>query len=263
FGGIAANAEFKNGKYLPQLGLDLAGGTTVTLTAVTEAGKKPPEDQINQAVDIIRQRVNGLGVAEAQVSAQDDAIIVQVPGQGQRKVVEQVGQTARLYFRQVLVTGPGAPQPSPTDTASTGKPSGKPSKPGQSAKPNESPSGRAMGKALQEPRSSGRPAAAPSDQPTSLPTSLPTDLGEQQQGPDLSGVDPKKITEFQKLDCSKKENRSGGGEKLEKPDEQVVACDRTGAEKFILGPAKVLGTNVTKASAISDPQDFGKWKVTL
>lgn len=264
FGGVAANAQFRDGHYLPQLGLDLAGGTTVTLTAVTEAGKKPPESQINQAVDIIRQRVNGLGIAESQVSAQDDAIIVQVPGQGQRKVVEQVGQTARLYFRQVLVTGPGAPAPQPSASTPSSKPS-KSGKPSESAKPNESPSGRALSKALQsQPQSSGRPAAAaPTDQPTSLPTSIPTDLGQQQQqGPDLSGVDPKMIQKFQELDCSQKKNRTGGG-KLEKPEDQVVACDRTGSEKFILGPAKVLGTNVDKASGISDPQDFGKWKVTL
>ncbi|MQA82897.1 MAG: protein translocase subunit SecD [Streptosporangiales bacterium] len=267
FGGIVANAQFNNGQYLPRLGLDLAGGTTVTLTAVTESGKPPPERQIDQAVDIIRQRVNGLGIAESQVSAQGDSIIVQVPGQGQRKVVEQVGQTAKLYFRQVMISGPGGvPEPtsSPSGT-STGEPTGEATPtpgetataPGETATPSQSASGRAVGKAMER---RAAPTGLPTDLPTNLPTGMPTGMPTE-QGPDTSGIKPAKLEEFQKLDCTKAANRAGG--RLEKANEQVVACGRDGTEKYILGPAKVLGTEVTKAEAVSDPQDFGKWKVVL
>ncbi|MQA06399.1 MAG: protein translocase subunit SecD [Streptosporangiales bacterium] len=254
----------RDGKYLPQLGLDLAGGTTVTLTAVTESGNPPQEEQMNQAVNIIRQRVNGLGIAEAQVTAQGDSIIVQVPGHSQREVVEQVGQTAKLYFRQVLFSDAAAPQPSNTPTSS---PSASPSaEEGQSGRPSiepsESSSGRAMGKALQnEGPGQAQAGAAPSTLPTNMPTSLPT--GGTQQQPDLSGIKKSTLMEFQKLDCTDKKNRSGGGGEIEKANEQVVVCDRDGTRKYILGPAKVLGTSVDEAEAISDPQDFGQWKVTL
>ena len=90
-----------------KLGLDLRGGTSVTLTPrATEDSKITPE-AISQAVEIIRQRVNSLGVAESEVAAQGSGtnrqIVISVPGETGEKIVELVGQTAELRFRQVLV----------------------------------------------------------------------------------------------------------------------------------------------------------------
>ncbi|MBO0826347.1 MAG: protein translocase subunit SecD [Streptosporangiales bacterium] len=268
FGGIVAKAELGSGQYTPKLGLDLAGGTTVTLDAVTQSGKPAPQSQINQAVNIIRQRVNGLGVAEANVSAQGSSIVVQVPGQGQNEVVNQVGQTAKLYFRQVLFAAPGQAQPtsSPTPTASSSKQPGKSSStPRASLRPTNSPSGRALSKALEAHGTSAHAApsnaAAPSGQPTSLPTSLPTGLQQQQQQqPDLSGIPQATLKKFAALDCDK-HNRAGG--QLEDPKQQVVVCGKDDGQKYILGPAKVFGTQVSKAEAVTDPQQFGQWKVNL
>lgn len=268
FGGIVAKAELGDGQYTPKLGLDLAGGTTVTLDAVTQSGKAAPQTQINQAVNIIRQRVNAFGVAEASVTAQGSSIVVQVPGQGQSGVVNQVGQTAKLYFRQVLFAAPGQAQPTstPTPTASSSKKPGKPgSTPSASVRPKSSPSGRALSKAL-EAHGAGAHAAAPSNgaapsaQPTSQPTSLPTNLQQQQQQPDLSGISQATLKKFAALDCTKK-NRAGGG--LENPKAQVVVCGKNDGQKYILGPAKVYGTQVTRAEAVTDPQQFGQWKVNL
>ncbi|HEX6444584.1 MAG TPA: protein translocase subunit SecD [Streptosporangiales bacterium] len=263
FGGIVAKAELGGGQYTPKLGLDLAGGTTVTLDAVTQSGRAAPQSQINQAVNIIRQRVNGLGVAEANVSSQGSSIVVQVPGQGQSQVVNQVGQTAKLYFRQVLLAAPGQAQPTstPTPTPSASKTGKKGKKPKSTLRPTSSPSGRALSKAL-EAHGTSAPQAAPSSSPapTSLPTSLPTDLSQQQQQPDLSGISQANLKKFAALDCNKK-NRSGG--QLENPKAQVVVCGKDDGQKYILGPAKVFGTQVTKAEAVSDPQQFGQWKVNL
>jgi preprotein translocase subunit SecD len=263
FGGIVAKAELGGGRYAPRLGLDLAGGTTVTLDAVTESGKAAPQSQINQAVNIIRQRVNGLGVAEANVSSQGSSIVVQVPGQGQSQVVNQVGQTAKLYFRQVLLAAPGQPQPTgtPTPTPSASKTGKKGGKAKSTLQPTSSPSGRALSKALQA-HGTSAPQAAPSSSsaPTGLPTSLPTDLSQQQQQPDLSGISQANLKKFAALDCNK-QNRSGG--QLENPKAQVVVCGKDDGQKYILGPAKVFGTQVTKAEAVSDPQQFGQWKVVL
>ena len=93
---------FIQGANAVKLGLDLRGGTSVTLQpriAVGESGKVTSE-AIDQAVSIIRQRVNSLGVAESEVSSQGSGvnrqIVISVPGDTGRRVVELVGQTAEI-----------------------------------------------------------------------------------------------------------------------------------------------------------------------
>ncbi len=118
-------AVFIQGATQVRLGLDLQGGTSVTLQpriAPGEAGKVTNE-AIDQAVAIIRQRVNSLGVAESEVAAQGSGtnrqIVISVPGDTGRRVVELVGQTAELRFRQVLAETSGFPNLSDTTTAAT------------------------------------------------------------------------------------------------------------------------------------------------
>ncbi len=83
----------------PQLGLDLQGGAYVVL----QPDRKVDSGVLNQAVEIIRSRVDALGVAEPDISTQGDSIIVQLPGvKDQRRALEIVGQTAELRFRPVL-----------------------------------------------------------------------------------------------------------------------------------------------------------------
>jgi preprotein translocase subunit SecD len=104
-----------------RLGLDLRGGTSVTLQPRLAAGEngKVTNAAIDQAVSIIRQRVNSLGIAESEVTAQGSGanrqIVISVPGDTGRRVVDLVGQTAELRFRQVLVSG----SPVATATGST------------------------------------------------------------------------------------------------------------------------------------------------
>ena len=94
-----------------KLGLDLRGGTSVTLQPRVSAGGTVSTAAINQAVAIIRQRVNSLGVAESQVAAQgsgnNQQIVISVPGNTGTAIVNLVGQTAELRFRQVLAQGAG------------------------------------------------------------------------------------------------------------------------------------------------------------
>ena len=109
-----------------KLGLDLRGGTSVTLQPRLAEGEngKVTNSAIDQAVSIIRQRVNSLGVAESEVTAQGSGvnrqIVISVPGETGRRVVDLVGQTAELRFRQVLVSGSPTPSAPDTATASTG-----------------------------------------------------------------------------------------------------------------------------------------------
>lgn len=107
-----------------RLGLDLRGGTSVTLQPrASTAGNDVTPEAINQAVEIIRQRVNSLGVAESEVTAQGSGgnrqIVISVPGENGTRVVELVGQTAELRFRQVLASGFGIPSGVDTATAAT------------------------------------------------------------------------------------------------------------------------------------------------
>lgn len=83
----------------PVLGLDLQGGVSVVLSPV---GKYKPE-ALDVAVDIIRTRVDGLGVAEPEISRQGNDIVVDLPGVKDRAKAERlVGQTAELRFRPVI-----------------------------------------------------------------------------------------------------------------------------------------------------------------
>ncbi|CAB4693424.1 unannotated protein [freshwater metagenome] len=108
-----------------RLGLDLRGGTSVTLQPRIAPGEngKVTNEAIDQAVSIIRQRVNSLGVAESEVTAQGSGtnrqIVISVPGDTGRRVVELVGQTAELRFRQVLATATstGVADPNATPVA--------------------------------------------------------------------------------------------------------------------------------------------------
>jgi len=95
-----------------RLGLDLRGGTSVTLQPrASNDSNKITSEAIDQAVEIIRQRVNSLGVAESEVTAQGSGtnrqIVISVPGDSGRRVVDLVGQTAELRFRQVLAEASG------------------------------------------------------------------------------------------------------------------------------------------------------------
>src|SRR3954469_8067766 len=110
---------FLTGNTTPQLGLDLQGGTSVTLTPrLVQGTGRPTSGSIDKAVDIIRQRVNGLGVSEADVRRTGDRIEIAVPGKGREEVVDLVGQTAQLNFREVFQQAPAAPGPAPAPSAS-------------------------------------------------------------------------------------------------------------------------------------------------
>jgi preprotein translocase subunit SecD len=99
----------------PQLGLDLQGGASVVLQPKTPV----PASVLDQAIEIIRNRVDALGVAEPGISRQGSSIIVQLPGvKDKDRALEVVGQTAQLYFRPVRETLPPV-DPSPQSTATT------------------------------------------------------------------------------------------------------------------------------------------------
>ncbi len=243
----------------PQLGLDLQGGTQVTLLPSTAPGTDGTitDEQLDQAVGIIRQRVDGLGVAESEVTVQGSgenaAIIVSVPGSvPQDRLVELVGRTAQLAFREVeAITNPTAVDPDAEPTQDP-EPSATPTDPSPTPTDGSSPS--PSPDASDEPSPSASPSAEDSASPSPSPAVEQPDLPVQAAANDA---------EFQdralRLDCTFPENRAGT------PDDQALwlaTCDREGFAKYILQPAFIKGTQVTNATAVLDPQT-SKWSVTL
>lgn len=193
---------FIQGASSVRLGLDLRGGTSVTLLprASNDANKITPQ-AIDEAVSIIRQRVDSLGVAESEVTAQGSGtnrqIVISVPGDSGGRVVELVGQTAELRFRQVLAEAAGVSNPADTSTAAT----------------------------------------------------------------PVAGVTEELNNRFAALDCTIAANLEGKGADV--PAETIVACSRDGGAKYILGPAEVLGQQVSSAEAGYDPSQGLAWFVSL
>ncbi|MFI6061886.1 protein translocase subunit SecD [Streptomyces sp. NPDC051286] len=252
---------FLSGHTTPRLGIDLAGGTSITLKAQSQPGKPDAINQTNMdtAVSIIERRVNGLGVSEAEVQTEGrDNIIVNIPkGTNSKQAREQVGTTAQLYFRPVLAVTDG--KATPTGTASpsasgspmpSASPSNKETASGSKATPSASATtqGRAVTGALTKdtspsPSASGTPKASASP-------SAPVD-------PAAAELQKK----FAALDCSTKASRAKAGANV-KPTDTTVACSSEGDAKYVLGPAAVSGTDVDSAKAAVD-QQRGMWIVQM
>ena len=92
-----------NRQATPKLGIDLQGGTRVTLAP---QGEDPTQDQLRQARNILEQRVNGMGVSGSEVVINGNTLVITVPGEDASQA-QAVGQTSQLYFRPVAQ--PSAP----------------------------------------------------------------------------------------------------------------------------------------------------------
>ncbi|KDE97680.1 preprotein translocase subunit SecD [Mycolicibacterium aromaticivorans JS19b1 = JCM 16368] len=178
----------------PKLGIDLQGGTRVTLTARTPDGSRPTRDALNQAQQIIGARVNGLGVSGSEVVIDGDNLVITVPGNDGNEA-RNLGQTARLFIRPVIgqpipveaikqqmqaagvpgAGGPGGPVPAPPPGA---PPAGAPA-PGAPAPAAGEPAPGAPAPAAGEPApgapapAAGEPAAPPPAAPAPAPQPRP------------------------------------------------------------------------------------------
>ncbi|MGW2512008.1 protein translocase subunit SecD [Streptomyces scopuliridis] len=265
---------FWSGHVTPRLGIDLAGGTSITLQAKNTPGKPNAINKTNMdtAVSIIERRVNGLGVSEAEVQTQGSSnIIVNIPkGTNEKQARDQVGTTAQLYFRPVLTVaagGPTAPQPS-----TSGSPSGSPSpsagtpssdqsagNPDPSAKPSSSSTtqGRAVTDALKK-DATPSPSTSASDKPGS--STSPDPSATPSADPATAALEKK----FTDLDCTNQAARTKANQGAA-PKDTIVACGTNSGgewEKYILGPAELEGTDVDDAKGVLDPQR-GMWIVTM
>ncbi len=239
--GLAAWAFWPGTDHSIKLGLDLQGGTQITLQPkpVVE-GATMTDDQLQQTVSILRQRVDGLGVAESEVTTQGSGegatIVVSVPGLSQDRLLELVQRTALLDFRPVWeILSPA----SASTAAASASPS--PSDPNTAASPSATGS--------PSPSVAASPSASSSASAATGTTIV--------QATDNS---PEYQAELANLDCTNPEIYNGGTP--DDPTKWLGTCEKTGGAKYNLQPAFIKGTNVTSASAVIQQNGVG-WVVSL
>ena len=204
----------ENASFTPKLALDLQGGTQVILSPLLLDGQSVTAEQLDQAVSIIRQRVDASGVSESQVVTQGDTnIIVSIPGVPDENTLALIKASAKLEFRAVLVTSAGTPT-SAIDVSETTDPDGT-----ETPAPDENP--------------------AEQSNTTQAPTASPVDAS------DLNWITPEIQKEFDELDCMSAFREPG---QIDDPNLPLVTCDRDGLSKYILGPVEVDGANISDAS---------------
>lgn len=91
--------------WAPKLALDLEGGTQIILQPNVQSGEQVTAEQLNQAVAIIRQRVDASGVSEAEVNTEGNNVVVSIPGEADEETRNRIEASAKLEFRSVLVAG--------------------------------------------------------------------------------------------------------------------------------------------------------------
>jgi len=266
------------------LGLDLTSGTTVELRAVKPGGRTPTTADMQQAIQIMENRVNASGTTEAQVQQQgSDIINVSVPGQSAQHVVDLVSQTAELQFRQVLLEAPNTAASGATAPAS---PAPAPSvSPSASATPSASASAQAAGgpgaagggpqelarraralpAASPSPSASGTASSAAPAGATPSPTSATTTWQQAQGDPSLVSAPVK--AQFNKLNCSDRDWKQAVGYNNEQWNNrgiQTVSCGLIGGTmyKFALDKAYVVGKDIASASATPSTTSTS-WDVNL
>ena len=275
FAGLYAGAATGRTSMTPGLALDLEGGTQIILTPTTSDGSEITDEDVNQAIEIIRQRVDASGVAEAQISRQGGQnIVVSLPGSPSQDTLELVRTSAVLYFRPVIRIIQGSASafadsynqrlaqasasPAPTDAAS------------------ETPA-------------DGEASDAPTDAASETPTDQPTPVTAEEvatQAADVnrdgtiseeplpatsedtssdSWISEKMIYDAYMLDCTAPDNLTG---ETQDPAEAVISCAKDGTGRaYILGPADIAGTNIANAASGLETTSQGtttnKWVVSL
>ncbi|WP_426246435.1 protein translocase subunit SecD [Nocardioides sp. LHG3406-4] len=269
------------GAWKPELGLDLQGGTRITLIAKGN----PDAANLEEARKIIDQRVNGSGVSEAEVVTEGSGIIVvEIPGENRRDLVETVERQAQLRFRLVALSaqGVGAQPTDPTTPDTPGDGVLAPPKPTPSTKPGDGKTGSQSG---DEP--GGEPTATPKNRvpyawadgesPTpSDPPATPSDDstvvvpsdGATGGGGEASVDDPLQWMNNPGQQWTQKFNEftcpPGGAIPVvdDNPAKPLITCDESG-QKFLLSKAMIEGTALDDANTAPPDQSNTQWRVQL
>jgi preprotein translocase subunit SecD len=281
-------------RHTPKLGLDLVGGKQVVFEAKTENGQSPSKSAMSQARQIMEDRVNGSGVANAEVVIQGgNQIAVSIPGKNSADIAK-LGQAAQLNFRPIVM--PPVPVTSSTSSGgSSGSPTSTPTSTPTSPTATQTPTtaGQSPHAARERPLNSPSPSTtAPKPKataatahatptPTPSPTSSATTAKTATPFKGLSFPVPTSEKEYNKLSSAQQQELQSRLATLDctadQPDgvaqrnQPLVACDSKQPGKatlaFLLGPVIVPGTEISSATA--NPPDFSgnggsaEWTVSL
>ncbi|TFB80675.1 protein translocase subunit SecD [Terrimesophilobacter mesophilus] len=221
--------------WVPKLALDLIGGTQIILAPKLESGQSVSADQLNQAVSIIRQRIDAAGVSESEINTQGSSnVVVSLPGIPDQATIDRIESSAKLEFRAVIQTDAAAvsnvgetPSPSPSPGAS------------------DSP--------------------APSTSPEPAPSISPSNAS------DPAWVTPALQKQFDDFNCADVEKANTNVAPADKP---LITCEINGTltdalpdYKYILGPVEVSGERIKDATnglvANSQGVSTNQWGVNI
>ena len=248
--------QWGDARWTPKLGLDLEGGTQMILEPRLTGASTVSAEQIDQARDIIVQRVDAGGISGAEVTTQGGRnIVVSIPGTPTESTLNAIRRSSQMQFRPVLAIADGVLAPTPTDSASpTVDPSASPAPstteaPVVSPAPEASPTAQSAipGALVDTPT----PAATDSASPVATPSPSPSASasGSNSSAPDptsLEWVTPELQTLFAALNCA---DPGAVDSLIDDPAKPLVTCDQTGAVKYILGPVVVPGSEIQDAAA--------------
>ncbi|MDI3315155.1 MAG: protein translocase subunit SecD [Mycobacterium sp.] len=259
----------------PKLGIDLQGGTRVTLTARTPDGSPPTREALAQAQQIISARVNGLGVSGSEVVVDGDNLVITVPGNNGNEA-RNLGQTARLYIRPVInaipaqsATKPEQPPPPPAQ---------EPAKRGPDANPPAAPPATPAPPAQPRPyplEPTPSPAPTPPGPGAPAPTTAPAppvvpgppdprkDLAEriaeekkwrQSTNPTIQFL----ALQFEATRCGRDDILAGNDD----PKLPLVTCSTDHKTAYLLAPSIISGDQIQNATSGFD-QHTGAYVVDL
>jgi len=161
--GLGVSTNQPGASFVPELALDLQGGTSIILSPTVAEGETVSTEQLNQAVGIIRQRVDSTGVSESTITTSGNAnIVVEIPGTPSESTLQLIKSSAKLEFRAVLLASAGTAAQVGGDASATASPS----------------------------------ASATPSQPATQPSVAPTN------GSDLNWITPELRRQFDAFDCS-------------------------------------------------------------
>ena len=277
---VAACAALAIGHFMkgvspyPDLALDLKGGTQLILTPTptSEGQRAITEEDITQAISIIRNRIDASGVSESEISSMGSSnIMVSIPGAPSQEQLDLIRSSSQMNFRPVLRIGPALgirqnqqqpqvdnPQSGEQSGAQSGEQSGAQSGEQSGAGAADAAQSGVQSTALDEATARGAADADGDGVLSDTPATTPENAS------DLAWVTEQVMYDFLTLDCSAAVDVKRVEGAADKP---YAACDESGQVKYILGPVAVPGSDLEAASAAiatnSTGQSTGQWIVSL
>ncbi len=256
--GINAYGVIADGSaWTPKLALDLEGGTQIILAPKLGSGETVSQAELDQAVAIIRQRVDASGVSEAEINTQGGQnIVVSIPGKPDDQTLRRIQQSAKLEFRAVICASDSGAAPSAacTPLAPTATPTGSPT-----------PTPTSTQQATDGTGSAGSDSAAtPTPTPTPTPSATTGTGGTAPaNGSDEAWVTKDVLTAYSNVDCTALANSTD----VAPEDKPLVACNSDGTAAYILGPVEVKGENISNATSAPETNSqgavIGGWVINL